>query len=336
MNRRLVFLLLLVGAAMLLPFRAPAPLYYTPGEGWYYEPFGQKADWMRPRAKEQLEVAAQAFTNGNYNVTLHAAHRVVRLWPLSDYAPRADYLVGRCLEAKSRDEAAFNAYENIIQKYPHSSNYEEVLWRQYEIADRFLHGEWFRLYGTIPLYRSMDQTAKLFSTIVTNGPYSDVAPHAQLRIGAAREKQKDYPAAVQAYATAADRYYNQPVIAADALYREGVAYYKQAATAEYDQSTAGQAIAAFTDFRTLYPNDPRVPNAQKAIALLKAQQVEGNFKIAQFYEKNKVLNARQRRNGALVYYNQVLQLDPNSSYAAKARQRIEQLRSRAATTPPAS
>jgi len=335
MNRRFVFLLLLVTGAMLLPFRSPAPLYYTPGEGWYYEPYGEKADWQRPRAKDQLEVAEQAFTNKNYSVTLHAAHRIVRVWPLSDYAPRAEYLIGRCLEADGKDEAAFNAYQAIIKKYPHSDSYEDVLGRQYEIAGRFLGGEFFRLWGTIPLYRSMDETATLFSTIVTNGPYSDIAPRAQLKIGAAREKQKDYDAAVKAYAAAADRYYNQPVIAADALYREGVSYQKQASTAEYDQGTAAQAIAAYTDFITLFPDDKRVPDAQKAIVSLKTQQVEGNFKVAQFYEQNKVLNAEQRRDGALVYYNEVLQLDPNSPFAAQARQRIEQLKPRA-STPPAS
>jgi len=335
MNRRFVSLLLLVAAALLMPFRSPAPLYYTPGEGWYYESFGAKADWMRPRAQDQLAVAEEAFTNENYKVTLHAAHRVLRQWPLSDYAPRAEYLIGRCLEQSGKDEAAFNAYEAIIQKYPHSEDYEDVLWRQYDIANRFLEGEYFRLWGTIPLYRSMDETAKLFSTIVTNGPYSDVAPHAQLRVGAAHERGKDYPEAVKAYASAADRYYNQPSIAADALYREGVAYYKQAATAEYDQGTAGKAIAAFTDFLTLYPDDERADNAQKAIELLRRQQVEGNFKIAEFYEKNKVLNAQQRRDGALVYYNQVLQLDANSPFATVARQRIEQIRSHT-PTPPAS
>jgi outer membrane protein assembly factor BamD len=335
MNRRFVFLLLLVTGAMLLPFRSPAPFYYTPGEGWYYEPFGERADWQRPRAKEQLDVAEQSFTNKQYNVTLHAAHRVIRVWPQSDYAPRAEYLIGRCLETSGKDEAAFNAYQAIIQKYPHSESYEDVLSRQYEIAGRFLDGEFFRLWGTIPLYRSMDETAKLFSTIVTNGPYSDVAPKAQMQIGAAREKQKDYPEAVKAYSVAADRYYNQPDIAADALYREGFAYQKQASTAEYDQGTAAQAIAAYTDFITLYPGDNRVPEAQKAIVTLKSLQVEGNFRIAQFYEQNKVLNSEQRRDGALVYYNQVLQLDPNSPFAAQARQRIEQLRPRS-TTPPTS
>jgi outer membrane protein assembly factor BamD (BamD/ComL family) len=35
-----------------------------------------------------------------------------------------------------------------------------------------------------------------------------------------------------------------------------------------------------------------------------------------------------------VYYNEVLQLDPNSPYAASARQRIEALKSRILATTP--
>jgi outer membrane protein assembly factor BamD len=321
MNRPFGLLLFVVVCLVLVPLRAPAPLFYVPGEGWYYEMYGQNARWQRPRAKEQLDVAEQAFAKEDFNTALHAAHRILRVWPLSDYAPDAEYLIGRCLETTGKDEAAFKAYQNIIEKYPRSSRYDEVLWRQYEIANRFLGGQWFWLWGCIP-YPSMDQTAEMFDKVVNNGPYSNVAPHAQLRIGAAREKQKNYPDAVKAYATAADRYYNQPTIASDALFREGVSYVRQAAKAEYDQNTAVEAIATFTDFITLYPHDRRVPQAEKAIAWLKAEQVRGNFEIAQFYEKSR------KWNGALVYYNEVLQLDPNSRYAASARQRIEVLKPR--------
>ena len=67
--------------------------------------------------------------------------------------------------------------------------------------------------------------------------------------------------------------------------------------------------------------------------MLKAEQVRGNFEIAQFYEKSKTLSAAQRRNGAMVYYNEVLQLNPNSPYAAAARQRIEALKTGCAKTP---
>jgi outer membrane protein assembly factor BamD len=327
MNRRFIFLFSIVMLVALLPYRSPAPLIYAPGEGWYYEPAGSNAKWTRTRAKDQLEVAEAAFKNQDYSTTMHAAYRVLKVWPLSDYAPRAQYLVGRCLEMEHRDEAAFNRYQDLLKKYPHSQNYDEVLWRQYEIANRFYGGQFFRIFwGYLPLYSSMDETAKMYGKIVNNGPYSEVAPHAQLQIGAAREKDGDYEAAVKAYETAADRYHNQPVIAADAMYRWAIAYQKQATKAEYDQGKAGQAIAAYTDFMTIFPDDKRVPDAQKAIVMLKAEQVRGSFVVAQFYENSKTLSTSQRRNGAIVYYNEVLQLNPNSPYAAQARQRIEALR----------
>jgi outer membrane protein assembly factor BamD len=311
---------------VLMPSRSPAPLIYVPGEGWYYENYGETGKWQRTRAKDQIEVAEQSFTNKNYTVTMHAAHRVLRVWPLSDYAPRAEYLVGRCLEVKRKDEAAFNAYQQIIEKYPKSGQYNEVLWRQYEIANRFLGGEWFKLWNLIPLYPSMDETAKLYDKIVKSGPYSEVAPHAQLRIGAAREKQHDFADAVKAYETAADRYHDQPTIAADAMYRTGLAWEKQADTAEYDQGAAAQAIGAYTDFITFYPDDKRVADVQKSITKLKAEQVRGNFEIAKFYEKS------HKWAGAVVYYNAVLQLDANSPLAAQARQRIDVLKPRLHTT----
>ena len=131
---------------------------------------------------------------------------------------------------------------------------------------------------------------------------------------------------MKAYETAADRYHNQPAISADAMYRWAIAYEKQATKAEYDQGKAGLAIAAYTDFITIFPDDKRVADAQKAITQLKAEQVRGSFIVAQFYENSKTLSASQRRNGAIVYYNEVLQLNPNSPYAAQARQRIEALR----------
>ena len=329
MKLRFAIWIVLLVVVVLLPSRSPAPLVFVPGEGWSYQSFGETGKWQRPRAKEQLEVAEQAFTNRDYTVTMHAANRVLRVWPLSDYAPRAEYLMGRCFEVKHKDEAAFNAYQDIIEKFPKSGQYSEVLWRQYEIANRFLGGEWFKLWNLIPLYPSMDETAKLYDKIVSSGPYSEVAPHAQLRVGAAREKQRDYADAVKAYETAADRYHDQPTIAADAMYRAGLAWEKQADTAEYDQGAAAQAIAAYTDFITFYPDDKRVATAQQAMAALKAQQVSGNFQIAKFYEHG------HHWAGAIVYYNAVLQLDANSPLAAQARQRIEVLKPRLPVAAPA-
>jgi len=311
--------LLLLGLLLAVPYRSPAPLIYRPGEGWTYEPVGSEGKWQRTRAKDQLDVAQAAFDKKDYGLALRAARRVVHVWPLSDYAEPAQYLVGRCYEAKGRDDKAFKEYQKVVEKNPKGQHYQEIAQRQFEIANRYLAGKWFKLWGVIPFFPSMDKTAAMYDKIVKNGPYSDVAPQAQLNIGKAREKQSNYPAAVKAYELAADRYHDRPVIAAEALYRQGLAYNEQARTAEYDQNTAAQAIATFTDFITLYPEDSRSAEAQKIITALKNEQARGNFQVAKFYEKY------HKWRGALVYYNEVVLLDPSSVYANEAKQRIDEL-----------
>jgi outer membrane protein assembly factor BamD len=325
MNRPVTRLFLIAFFLLALPLRSPAPLIYTPGEGWIYEPYGGEPSWRRNRAKDQLVVAQQAFDQKDYSVALKAAKRTVKVWPLSDYAPQAQYIVGRCYEAKGYDEKAFKAYQQLIEKYPRAPNYDDVLKRQFEIANRFLAGQWFKLFGYIPFFPSMDKTADLYAKIVKNGPYSDIAPQAQMNIGQARINQKNYPDAVKAYERAADRYNDRPKIAADAVYNMALAYGKQAQTAEYDQGTAGQAIATFTDFITLYPDDPRTAEAQKYIASLRSEQARGNFEIAKYYDRI------GKMNGALVYYNEVLVRDPNSPFATQARERIDAIKRRIQT-----
>lgn len=329
MNRQSVSLLLLVALCLVaFPFRAPAPLVYRPGEGWTYEPVGGEGRWQRLRAKDQLEVAQAAFAKKDYSLALKAARRVVRVWPLSDYAPQAQYLVGRCFEAKGRAEKAFKEYQKLLDKQPKIGNFEEILHRQYAIADLYLAGKWFRLWGYIPIFSSMERTAAMYEKIVKNGPYSEVAPEAQLKIGAARDKEAKYPEAAKAYEVAADRYHDRPKIACEALFRQGVAYDKQALKGEYDQSTAGQAIATFSDFTALYPNDARVSQATNYIASLRQEQARGCFRTAQFYENARFYPQTNRWQGARAYYNEVMLLAPGTAYADDARKRIDALNQR--------
>jgi outer membrane protein assembly factor BamD len=327
MNRWLWCAILAAVFFFAYPFPSSAPLIYRPGEGWTYESPGSDGGWTRTRAKDQLDVAQEAFTAGNYNLAIKAARRTVRTWPLADYAPQAQYLLARCYQAKGNDQKAFKEYQTLLERYPKFDDYQEVIERQFEITNAYLNGRWFRLWGYIPLFRSMERTVRMYEQLIKNGPYSPVAPQAQLNIGTAREKQSSFfnktdpfREAVSAYQTAADRYFDNVEVASEAIYKEGRAHFKQARKADYDQSVAGSAITTFGDFVTLFPNDPRVPEARQMIRQLKAEQARGSFVTARFYEK------RKRWNGALIYYNEVLLNDPTSPYADSARQKIEEIR----------
>src|SRR5215467_13470930 len=115
MKSRLLRLLLILACLLAFPFRSPAPLIYRPGEGWTYEPVGGGGKWRRTRAKDQLDVAQEAFDKKDYGLALKAARRVVKVWPLSDYGPQAQYLVGRCYEARGNEERAFKEYQVVLE-----------------------------------------------------------------------------------------------------------------------------------------------------------------------------------------------------------------------------
>lgn len=318
---------LLLLALCLVPQRAPAPLIYRPGEGWTYEAEGG-GRWRRSRAKEQLEVAQEAFDAGKFRLATKAAKRVVEVWPLSDYAPQAQYLVGRAYEGRGRQDRAFRAFQALIEKYPKLDNYDEVLRRQFDIATLYLHGKWFYLWGVIPAGPDRDKVVDMYEKIIRNGPYSEVAPEAQMNIGSARERQREWDLAVRAYERAADRYHDQPTVASEALFRAGLAHLKAAKEAEYDQSAAEKAIASFTDFIAQFPDEPRVEEARNNIVDLYRVQADGSYRIARYYEK------KRRLDGALVYYAEVVDLytrfvqEPEAPRVQEARERIADIGAR--------
>ncbi len=342
MTRWSVRWFLVVVCVVAFPYRSPAPLIYKPGEGWVYEKPGEIGSWQKTRAKDQLEVAQQAFDAHDIGLAMKAAQRTVRVWPLSDYASQSQYLIGRCYEAQGFEQKAFKHYQELLQKYPKTDKYEEVLKRQLAIAHRKLGAE--HVYGSLGVETSSKvpgftlpplslstiffkrlSTVEMYENIVKNGPYSEVGATAQMNVGAAHEKKKDYPYAVRAYQRAADRYADRPAILGDATYKTGIAYLKQARTADYDQTIASKAIETFSDFTTLHPDDQRAPDALKRIETLRTEQSRGAFETAKFYEqRNKPLAAK-------IYYNEALNKDPGSVYAEIARLRIEELNRRSGT-----
>ena len=80
MKRRFVLISVIMLGLLAVPSRCPAPLVYRPGEGWTYEGV-EGGKWVRARAKEQLEVAQEAFDSKQYGIARKAARRTVKRWP---------------------------------------------------------------------------------------------------------------------------------------------------------------------------------------------------------------------------------------------------------------
>jgi outer membrane protein assembly factor BamD len=292
-----------------------AELVWRPGEGWSDESGG---DVSASSSRDQLDVAHKLEAQGQRDAALRAYKALLRRWPLSFFAPEAQYRCGKILEDQGDFYNAFQAFQKMVTKYPSSDYFSQALNEQYRIANLFLAGEPQRIWK-IPVGPSMVRTIEMYNRIIKNAPYGDYAPQCQFNIGIADEKQRKFTDAVDAYQLVLDNYPTSSV-AANAQYQIGYAWMKSSISGDYDMGAAKKAVDAFQDYLVRYPNSDKSVQAQENIRRLGQKQTQGAFDIAKFYE------TQHQTRAAFIYYNEVLREDPNSEQAVQAKKRIADLR----------
>ena len=312
---RLRPLLCSILALVLATSLARATLTWRPGEGWSDD---SGSEISASSSRDQLELAHKLEAQGERDSALKAYKGLLRRWPLSFFAPEAQYRVGKILEDEGDFYTAFQAFQKMVTKYPSSEYFEQALNEQYRIANLYLAGEPQRIWK-IPVGPSMDRTVEMYERIIKNAPYGTYAPQCQFDIGLAREQQRKYTDAVDAYQKVLDNYPASSV-ASNAQYQIGYAWMRSSLTGDYDMGAARKAIDAFQDYLVRYPSSDKAVQAQENIQKLGQKQTQGAFDVAKFYE------TQHETRAAFIYYNEVVREDPNSAQAQIAKKRIQELR----------
>ncbi|MBV9673088.1 MAG: outer membrane protein assembly factor BamD [Verrucomicrobia bacterium] len=304
------------------PYRSPAPIIYREGEGFN---LGDEAEIeIKRNAQEQYDLAERYEAAHDYKRAGASYRSVVHRFPRSDIAARAQFKSGEMLERLGKLQAAFSQYQVLVDRYSRSPDFEAALQRQYQIAKAYLDGKPVELFG-IPTLPSMEKAQEMFTKIVRNAPYSRIAPLAQFGVGQALEKSGSITATVNAYQQVVDRYPSSDV-ADSAMYQIGYTYLQASRETGYDETAAIRAQEAFEDFLLRYPNSEKVPQVQDNLRILQGRKTENSFNIARFYDKQRNYKA------AYVYYNEVLQQQPDSAEATRAKLRMDQIRAKVGET----
>jgi len=311
-----VILLTLSLAALAIPVRVDAEIVFTSREGWSVDgdPATESApaDLMR-RAEEQEASGQLSGALGNYKT-------LVKRYPVSVLAGKAQRHVGLILEGAGEYDEAYDAYATYLTKYPKGEDFESVVESMFKIAKLFLEGEKKKILG-IKLASSMERAQQMFDGIVKRAPFSKYAPLAQFHAGQAYEKMGKDTDAIMAYSAVVSKYPGDD-IADDALYQIGYVRLRQYQMGSYDQGGAQKAREAFEDFINRYPESEKVAQAQENLKSLQGGSTKGVMEVAKFYDKTKQYKA------AVIYYNDVIKAAPDSPEASLAKTRIEELRTK--------
>lgn len=295
---------------------APAAVVYRSNEGWSVE--GDPGSTIESSAVEQMKKAESLEGSGETGGALSAYRGLVKRYPESVLAPKAQRKVGILLERGGDYEKAFEADETYLTKYSRGDDFDAVVESMFKIAKLFLDGQKKKLLG-VPLAASMTRAQSMFESIVKKAPFSKWAALAQFNVGQALEKENKLPEAISAYQQVVSKYPGDP-IADDALYQVGYVRLRDYREGSYDRASAQKAREAFEDFINRYPESEKVPQAKENLKTLQGGQLKGSLEIARFYDRTKQYKA------AVIYYNDVIKQQPDSPDSEVAKKRIAQLK----------
>lgn len=294
------------------PLAAPAALFSRSNQS-------QSPDAGETLGADLMRNAQSLEAEGKLGAAYDQYRALVQKAPLSTHAPKAQLKMGRLLEQQGNLDKAFGAYDTYLEKYPRGDDFDGVVESMYKIAKLFLEGEKSKKLLGIPVGGSVDRAREMFDSIIKRAPFSKWAPMAQFNIGQANEREAKYPEAIAAYQLVVTRYAGES-IAGDAQYQIGYVLLKEHREGSYDRASAQKAREAFEDFISRYPESEKVPQARENMASLEGGSNKSILEIARFYDRTKQFKA------AVIYYNEVIQQQPDSPESGLAKARIAELK----------
>ncbi len=289
---------------------------------WIWTP--QTKKWMNPKyapkdtPKEQLMYALDLFEAGDKRKALDEFKKVVSYFRRSESAAEAQYYIGRCYEELQNPYQAFEAYQSVIDNYPFSQRIDEIIKREYDIAEKLFQGEKVRYVG-LSFKAVPEQIIEIYKKVVAHAPYGEYAPMAQYRIGELYKNLHFYPEALQAFQKVVIDYPDSK-IAKEAEFQVAICASAGSGGSAYDQELTSKAIEKFEEFAQRHPDSELVKEAQKERVELLEKKADSIFEIAKFYEK------RGRYKSAIIYYEDIVGNFPAAKAAPLAMEKIEVLK----------
>ena len=285
------------------PTSAPAPLELRTAEI-------EAGDLLRQA--QDLEAA------GKSGAAASSYKRIVERYPLTSFAPIAQFRLASAYERDGKFSKAFETYQELVDTYKQSAQFSEAIDRQIAIATQSRTEKLGSFMG-IPKKLDKSQQIEMFEKVIANAPRGRRAAEAQFEIAKIHEEEESTDLAIAAYRKVVEDYPTSP-LAADAQAKVSKGYIGKVADGSRDASNIEKARLAADQAAGLFP-DSSLPDMAATRVQVDEISAENAWKTGQFYEKQGNYRA------ALVYYSDVLK-SPGSAHFAEARERISDMTSK--------
>lgn len=317
MRRNILFLLAALLISQACAGVLPAYWIWTPETGKFINP----KHAAKETPQKQFDWAMTFFESEDYKKAIAEFEKLIKHYPLSKLASEAQFYLGLCYENMEEYYRAFESYQLVIDKYPFTERVDEVVEREYRIANLFYTGQKAKMLG-MAILPAKPKAIEIFSKVVENAPYGKYADVAQYKLAQCYMDMRDYINAALAFKEIIENYPKSPLID-DAKYQIAICAASSTTGPEYNEEDTDKAIKEFKDFVNRYPDSNMEKEARNFIERLENQKAQNIFNVARFYEK------RGNFDSAIIYYEEILDKYPESNLAPEALERLQVIRKQA-------
>jgi len=290
---------------------------------WIWTP--RTGKWVNPKTvvkltpKEQFDFAQGLYELETYEEAKREFKKLLKAYPKSFEASESQYYLGLIEEVQGSPYEAYLAYQKAVDKYPFSERIQDIIEREYKIAERFMGGEKRKALGvSLPVE---NPAIEIFNKVIENSTYGPFAAAAQYKLGLVLKGLMRYYEAEEAFNKVISNYPKSEWVEA-AKFQIAACRAAVSRSPDYDQWATVEAKGKFQEFVREHPDAVLSRDAEKNIEQLREKEAEANFNIARFYEKQKAYES------AKIYYSDIVKSHSGSSWAAKARERLQMMEKR--------
>ncbi|MCX7661425.1 MAG: tetratricopeptide repeat protein, partial [Candidatus Omnitrophica bacterium] len=268
---------------------------------WIWTPKTRK--WINPKTQakstpeDQLNYALEFYKQKKYEEARQEFNKLIKIFPRSREASEAQYYLGLIEEELGNLYEAYKAYQKVIDKYPFSERIQEIIEREYKIAERFMSG-YRRKIGGVPLPVE-NPAIEIFTKVIENSTYGPLAASSQYKVGLILKSLGRYSEAEEAFNKVINNYPESEWVV-PAKFQLAECRANLARGADYDQYATSEAKERFKEFLREHPDAVLSEEAEKNIKSLDEREAEADFKTALFYEKQKAYRS------AKIYYEGII------------------------------
>ncbi len=265
-----------------------------------------------------LRQAQDQEAGGKSGAAASTYKRIVDRYPLTSFAPMAQFRLATTYERDGKFTKAFETYQELVDTYKQSAQFSEAIDRQVAIATQ-ARSEKLGSFLGIPKKLDPTQQIEMFEKVISNAPRGRRAAEAQFEIGRIHEETNAPDLAIAAYKKVVEDYPSSP-LAADAQAKVSKGYLGKVEGGSRDASNVEKARLAADQAAGLFP-DMTAPDLSDTRAQVDEIAAENAWKTGRFYEKQGNYRA------ALIYYSDVLR-SPGNPHFSEARERINAMTSK--------